>query len=491
MEDSIYFKKWYDKLDTCVAYSQQIMSDVKMDTEKSTVSYRMMGQRFIIDSYVFTKLTYSRIGALRMIPKPLDISLVFGNNNALPLLKSEIENYGIAPNYVALRKTVDGYDSTFWAQTLYNTWFQAIRDLNPTADTTRLPFFMTTAGWQHEKMNTQLASWAQLRHDNLLYAKQSYSDMWLCSYPYSYVEPYPNMYNHVKQFAQNANSFFKSYDASISQYFSRLYSLSDTLESITIKELQHQCLSTKELAFLQRMIIIKLHPDAYLRGQKEEISGWYLDMLYNKGDIIQETVIADVHTDPQDAKVLHVATGKVNMGVFMANAPLPDGRMMAFVGPVMSYYEKITNNFKRLTDQEWRDSVAANVVPARPDWTAIYLANKSGNTSPAGAELPSTAKAWKDSTITNVPQVIENEQLVISPNPSNGNTNLVTHFTSETMVDIQLCDIDGRFVYEVKCLKMQAGLQQYQLPLTMLGKGMYFCTITFANSRQTLKLIRY
>ena len=126
------------------------------------------------------------------------------------MLKNDVTVFKIAPNYVALRKTVDSYDSTFWSQTLYNTWFQAIRDLNPTSDTAHLPFFMTTAGWQHEKMNTQLASWAQLRHDNLLYAKQSYTSIPVCSYPYSYVEPYPQMYAHVKQFANNASGFFKN-----------------------------------------------------------------------------------------------------------------------------------------------------------------------------------------------------------------------------------------------------------------------------------------
>jgi len=497
LEDTTFYKNWYNKLDTCVAFEQQIMSDVKMDFEKSPVSFRLMGQRFIIDSYVFTNLTFSRIGPLRMLPKPLDISFVFGNNNALPLLKSEVVNYGIAPNYVALRKTVDSYDSTFWAQTLYNTWFQAIRDLNPNTDTTHLPFFMTTAGWQHEKMNTQLASWAQLRHDNLLYAKQSYSDMWLCSYPFSYVEPYPIMYNHVKQFAENAKSFFNAKNASISNYFTRLSTLMDTLESISTKELQQKPLNASEISFLQRMILIKLHPDAYLQGQKEEVSGWYLDMIFNKGDIIQETVIADVHTAPMDnhgaivGNVLHVATGKVNLGVFMSNAPLPDGRMMAFVGPVMSYYEKITDGFKRLTDQEWRDSVAINKIPLRPYWTSIYLANKSGNISPAGPELPSQSKAWKDSHIYDAAPISRiNNAISIAPNPLNNNTNLITQFEKETIVNIEIFDLSGRVVFELKKLKIQAGNQLVQLLLSQLSKGIYFCNVSYDNCKKTIKLIK-
>ena len=54
-------------------------------------------------------------------------------------------------------------------------WLNSIRKLNPPKDRSALPQFMQTAAFWQEKLNTQLSSWAQLRHDNLLYAKQSYT----------------------------------------------------------------------------------------------------------------------------------------------------------------------------------------------------------------------------------------------------------------------------------------------------------------------------
>ena len=48
---------------------------------------------------------------------------------------------------------------------------------------------MQTAAFWQKMMNTQFSSWTELRHDNLLYAKQSYSGGTICSYPYGYVEP--------------------------------------------------------------------------------------------------------------------------------------------------------------------------------------------------------------------------------------------------------------------------------------------------------------
>jgi hypothetical protein len=73
--------------------------------------------------------------------------------------------------------------------------------------------------------------------------------------------------------------------------------------------------------------------------------------------------IVDVHTQPTDeygnvvGKILHTGVGKVNLGVFVARSPVDENRQMAFVGPVMSYYEKITDNFLRLTDQDWEEMV--------------------------------------------------------------------------------------------------------------------------------------
>src|SRR5205809_4413414 len=37
--------------------------------------------------------------------------------------------------------------------------------------------------------NTQMASWTQLRHDTILYVKQSYTSVPSCYYPAGFVEP--------------------------------------------------------------------------------------------------------------------------------------------------------------------------------------------------------------------------------------------------------------------------------------------------------------
>src|SRR5690606_10672926 len=54
-----------------------------------------------------------------------------------------------------------------------------------------------------------------------------------------------------------------------------------------------------------------------------------------------------------------------------------EGNTTAYAGPVMSYHEHVTSNFKRLTDKEW-SATYLEEVSLRPAWTNIYLAGKDG-----------------------------------------------------------------------------------------------------------------
>ena len=104
------------------------------------------------------------------------------------------------------------YDDDFWESSIYNLWLKMIRSLSPPDPASRetLPLFMQTSGWGLEKMNTQLSSWAELRHDNLLYAKQSYSGGGSCIYPCGYVEPIPEFYRILKRTAEVAKEKFSA-----------------------------------------------------------------------------------------------------------------------------------------------------------------------------------------------------------------------------------------------------------------------------------------
>ena len=61
---------------------------------------------------------------------------------------------------------------------------------------------MKTEPWARRMLNTQLASWAELRHDTLLYAKQSYTGFPVCEFPDAYVDPYPEAWAGIVRLAR-------------------------------------------------------------------------------------------------------------------------------------------------------------------------------------------------------------------------------------------------------------------------------------------------
>jgi hypothetical protein len=465
--DESILKTFQDTLKTKAFAFQRILSQIIMtgfnspDSIIPASSFLLLGQRFIIDSYVtsqvvFDKIVFENDRIKRMLPSTLDVLYTLGNDASAQLLIPELDRYHYSTNLAALRYLIDGYDNDFWDVSLYNLWLNSIRKLNPPKDRTNLPQFMQTAGWWQEKMNTQLSSWAQLRHDNLLYAKQSYSGGIVCSYPFSYVEPVPEFYEAVKQFCIRGKEFLKNYPVYTDYYFENCAAIMDTLSSIAKKELSDQQFSEAEKSFLRRMLY-----DSHICG--DNFDGWYTQLFYFQEEDIsllkEDLVIADVHTAPTDefgnmvGWVLHAGTGPINLGVFIAETP--DNQSVAFVGPVLSYYEHVTTNFNRLSDEEWKTMY--NVAPSmRPDWVNLYLADSTGNSRGEGLKLITNVE--KDDNGNQIPKTILLAQNY--PNPFNSTT--IIRFSipaklSNQNAKLNIYDINGQLVKQLLNENLPAG----------------------------------
>src|SRR5436189_6442257 len=84
---------------------------------------------------------------------------------------------------------MDAHEPAAWDDNIYMGWLAALRELSaPTTDASH-PEAMRTHAWAMKTLNTQLASWTQLRHDTILYAKQRYTGGDGCVYPAGFVEP--------------------------------------------------------------------------------------------------------------------------------------------------------------------------------------------------------------------------------------------------------------------------------------------------------------
>ena len=474
------------------------------------VSFRLFGQRFIIDSYIFSKVVfpwirYQNANIWRPMPDPLDAMFALGNDDALQLIKDELDTYKYSLSLAGLRYLVDAYDDEFWSQSLYNTWLSAIRALNPPADDINLPFFMKTTGWHQQKLNTQLASWSQLRHDNLLYAKQSYTGLGACFYPHSYVEPYPEFYHQIRSFAERAGTYFGTLNAGefggmegIVSYFVRLGSVVDTLETLALKEIEGTPFNDSEEVFLKQMITVDIVGGSG-RDTATVLDGWFGDLFF--GDELsasqlafeEDFIVADVHTQPSDAagtivgRVLHVGVGEVNLGVYLVEQTPGAGSARAYVGPAMSYYEHITDNFDRLTDERWFDIVDADDVPPRPDWVNIYLTDSTGTRYPQGRELEGeifTGVHYPDRS--QIATFILHQNY---PNPFNPVTTIKYALPKSSDVTLTVFNLLGeeveRFLYDRK----PAGNHQVTWDASSVSSGIYFYRLQAGDYVLTRKMV--
>jgi hypothetical protein len=377
---------------------------------RPAAAFLLVGQRFALDSYVLSRLVYDELQhegkpVRRMLPSSLDVLYALGNDAALPLLQPELERYPYGEALQSVRAEVDGLGPEAWTSSLYGAWLGAIRAMNPpgvdpsgSPGRGSLPGFMQTDAWWRQKMNTQLASWAQLRHDNLLYAKPSYSVSLGCSFPYSFVEPEPDVFRAVSAFARRASEGFGPHAedgdrevtregaSRIRAYYDRFAEVTDTLATLAEKQLVSVAPDEAERSFLKRMVF------EAERGCVRTLDGWYVDLFFGGASSARETdlVVADVHTAPTDEQgsgvgwVLHAGTAPLDLAV--VTAEVPGVGVVAFAGPVLSYREHLSTGFRRLTDEEWAAEYEG-APSVRPAFTRSYLAGPDGRAYANAKEL--------------------------------------------------------------------------------------------------------
>jgi len=359
---------------------QLILSHLLSDSNTGTgadrllpVSFLPMGQRYIVDSYVMSETVYGGVKGKRMMPDPLDVAYAaFGNNTALGLVDTQL--YGEA--LLRTRAYVDAHERDYWESNLYTRWMSAIRALSPdeggfgrAAPATEI--------WGRRVLNTQLASWAELRHDTLLYAKQSYTSMALCAFPDAWVEPSPVFWDEVGGYGEH---FIATLDglplpeperARLLAPQQQLVRAADILGQMARNQESGDPHTREQMRFVNDAVIRKLEMEGCAENLVE-VRGWYPRLFLDpKRSVQRDPTIADVHTQPTDGagntvgKVLHVGTGEPRLMVFTVDTCAGP---TAFAGPVSSYYEVITKDFERLDDATWSGMLDGASEPALEPW---------------------------------------------------------------------------------------------------------------------------
>jgi len=351
--------------------SRIIMKDTNTEgTLPLDRSYALFGQRYTVDSHVFVNVTYDRVEA-RLMPDPLDVAFAaLGNNAALPILSSELAaNASYAQGLAKSRTLVDAHEADYWEGSAYTEWLAALRALSPAAPESDafMPAVTQTTAWQHRILSTQLASWAELRHDTILYVKQSYTVGTTCEFPDAYVDPYPELYARLNRLAQRVVEVLDTLPESASGIRSTAQAWATNFEGAMEKlELmaENQKTGTAHSQELLDFINDAVTWDEEMgcgTPVRTNLSGWYFKLYLNQGQSLEyDPVVADVHTQPTDGggadvgRILHVGTGSPRLMVVTVDTC--DGPR-AYAGLASSYGMRITENWERYTDDEWQIAI--------------------------------------------------------------------------------------------------------------------------------------
>jgi hypothetical protein len=223
---------------------------------------------------------------------------------------------------------------------------------------------MLTQAWRRKQLQTQLASWAELRHDTVLYLKQSYTAAPVCGYPAGFVEPYPQLYARLGFLARELSLRLSKIAVSYREFFENFAARMADLERLARKELAAQPFTREEAAFLKKTI------DRHGAGSgPPRYDGWYASLFAGGNPEKWSPMVADVHTDADSQEVLEEAVGDAN---FLVMAVDNENDRAVYVGPAYSYYELHASAERRMTDESWEQRILHDEAPPRPPWTAPF-----------------------------------------------------------------------------------------------------------------------
>ncbi|MBI1830971.1 MAG: DUF3160 domain-containing protein [Planctomycetes bacterium] len=379
-------------------------------------SFTVLGQKFVVDSWVTAKVVFDdvpvefedgpagKILRVRRVPSCLDVAFAaLGNDQVVPLLVDRItagthrfrDKVNYQNNLAATRNVIDAQQPSEWDVNLYMGWLATLRELSKPTTDAKYPEVLRTKAWAMKSLNTQLASWTHLRHDTILYAKQSYTSDADCFYPAGFVEPVPHVWSRMEKMLQRAAELmektpfpngttvkktthgdiqidFKDLQKQQAAFLRNFAQQVGTLKTIATKQLEQKELTAAETKMLKDIV----QKDS--SSGHTEYNGWYTKLFWKSTtDSGQpDPLVADVHTDVpapihgDPGCVLHQGVGNVDLLLIA----IDNGKdRMVYAGPVLSHYEFEMPGIARKPDSEWRKDLDAGRLPPRPEWTRGYL----------------------------------------------------------------------------------------------------------------------
>ena len=329
------------------------------ETRRPPVGWRLLGQRYTLDSEIHNNVSSPRLMGRTMV-QGLDILKVFGSKTADRLLKES--DYPKWPELEkalnGMRQSLENVKDDFWLSTYYTNILYQIRTQALFENGAGF-YFTEKPGWNLKAMNSAHGTWAELRHDTILYVKQSYAELSGGAAeptfrtkplppPVHYIEPNLPFWITSALGIQKMYAILEKYrylDERTGQVLAGMHRRFVIAAEISRLEAENQEVSGSDLTWIGNFA----NELATLVMVNEGSAGGYVE----DSDNLRMALIADVFTNADTGEALETAVG-IPYRLYIPLNDKQGGKRIA-VGYGFSYFEFVSAS--RFTNEEWKEIV--------------------------------------------------------------------------------------------------------------------------------------
>lgn len=341
----------------------------------SPYKINLMPQRYQPDAEVLQEMVdYDTDPTKRATPRGLDIFAAMGVSTAERLLIQELADHsrwdGFLPMMEQMKTRMGQVD---WQQTVATQWMKTL--LTVSEKDQQMPYFMHTAQWDKKNLNAMLASWAELKHDAILYAKQPMGAECGGAGPpdpvtKGYVEPNVAFWQKAITLLDNTAEVLRRYGLlteKIENITTDIREEAEMLLHLSEKELAGQRLDDEEYDQVAKVgstfeyISLDLirQPDQYLMGW-DNVEGPNRSIA-----LVADVYTANADNNPEKS-ILYEAVGQADEIYVIVEI---EGLLYLTRGAVFSYREFTRPiDMQRLNDEEWQEHLKNHPRDGAPQW---------------------------------------------------------------------------------------------------------------------------
>ncbi len=332
-------------------------SDFDLSTKKQ---FRVMGQRYSLDQYIMSHLMRATV---KPYSSSFEVFAVMGNEICEDLFYEYFEpdeNWSEYPE--ELEKMKEEYKDKkeeLYMDDLYHGYIKAIdKSLNMEIDESNenIPYFMKLDDYKYKEINTALGAFAQLKHANVLYSKQSMAEMGAPEETgvLHYVEPNVELYEELYSLCNDTRDVLidNGINESDIEQLGYLTDAMKLLAEVSALELDGEDIPSDMNSEL-----------GFFGGVCESIKNYYIWSVNNYGfeidyaDTSSQPVISDISTivDSNGSRYLELGIGVPLEIYVLVNQ---NGKDIIARGLLYSSYEFYYD--ERLTDETWQEMIGVS-----------------------------------------------------------------------------------------------------------------------------------